>query len=139
MTRSKSLGLWCRWALEFSLVLLVLAGCGGGGGGGGGGSGGDQGTPPPPSTSTSATELNITIDSVTIASPPVVEFTVTNEDGVGFTGLTDGDLRFNIAKLMPGVNGDPSQWQNYIVRASGGAMQGSQERLRSGYPWGVTG
>jgi OmcA/MtrC family decaheme c-type cytochrome len=64
----------------------------------------------------SATELNITIDSVTIASPPVVEFEVTNEDGFAFPGLTTSDLRFTIAKLIPGGNGEPSQWQNYINR-----------------------
>jgi OmcA/MtrC family decaheme c-type cytochrome len=40
---------------------------------------------------------------------------VTNEDGIGFPGLTTGDLRFTIAKLMPGINGSPSSWQSYIV------------------------
>jgi OmcA/MtrC family decaheme c-type cytochrome len=133
LTGLKSLGLWCRRASGFCVVLLSLAGCGGGGGGG---NGGQQPPPGPPGTSSKAKELHITIDSVAIASPPVVRFTVTNENGLGFTGLADGDLRFNIAKLIPGI---PTQWQDYIVRASGGAVQGSQERLRSGYPWGKLG
>ena len=128
MIGAKSLGLWCRRLLGFSVVLLVVTACGGGGNGGQGSS------TNPPGTSLTATELNITVDSVTISSPPVVQFTVTNEDGLGFPGLTEDDLRFNIAKLIPGI---PTRWQDYIVRASGGATQGSQERLRSGYPWGT--
>ena len=126
MTWSKSLGLWCRRLLGFSIVLVTLAGCGGGSDGDKGPPG-PQGPPGPPGASPTATELNITVDSVTIASPPVVEFTVTNEDGVGFPGLTDSDLRFNIAKLIPGI---PTQWQDYINRDSDGATQGTQERFR---------
>ena len=53
------------------------------------------------------------------------------------TGLTEADLRFNIAKLMPGANGDPAAWQNYINRSRGGAVQGSQERLATGYAFGT--
>ena len=59
----------------------------------------------PPGASAPATELNISIDSVTVASPPVVEFTVTDQDGSAYPGLTDNDLRFNIAKLIPGASG----------------------------------
>ena len=111
--------------MGFSIVLVVtLAGCGGGSDGDKGPPG-PQGPPGPPGVSPTATELNITVDSVTIASPPVVEFTVTNENGVGFPGLTGNDLRFNIAKLIPGI---PTQWQNYIVRVRDGAIQGTQER-----------
>ena len=124
MTWSKLLGLWCRRLLGFSIVLVTLAGCGGGSDGDKGPPG-PQGPPGPPGASPTATELNITVDSVTIASPPVVEFTVTNEDGIGFPGLTGSDLRFNIAKLIPGF---PTQWQNYIVRVRDGAVQGTQER-----------
>jgi OmcA/MtrC family decaheme c-type cytochrome len=84
----------------------------------------------------SATELNITVDSVSIASPPVVEFTVTDQDGDGFPGLTGSDLRFNIAKLIPVANGNPSQWQDYILRERDGAVQGTQERDRTGSAFG---
>ena len=79
----------------------------------------------------------MTITGVTINSPPVVNFTVTNQAGVGMAGLTAADLRFNIAKLVPGSNGEPSTWQNYINRASGGAVQGSQERSAAGYAFGT--
>jgi len=85
----------------------------------------------------SATALTISITSASVSSPPVVNFRVTNQDGASVTGLTDADLRFNIAKLVPGTFGNPYKWQNYINRASGGAVQGSQERLRSGFPWGT--
>ena len=138
MTRLISLGLWGRYVLGSFLLLLIISGCGGGGGTGSQGLTGPAGPPGPPGVAPpAATTLNFSITSVTIASPPVVNFTVTNEDGYGYPGLTSTDLRFNIAKLTPGTNGDPSRWQNYIVRASGGAMQGSQERDRSGYPWGT--
>ena len=133
MARSKSFALRCGRFLEVSLVLLALSGCGGNG------DQGPAGPPGPPGASATpaASELNIVINSVAVASPPVVNFTVTNEDGVAYPGLTDSDLRFNIAKLIPGANGDPSRWQDYIIRANNSAMQGSQERLGSGYAWGA--
>jgi OmcA/MtrC family decaheme c-type cytochrome len=98
-----------RLVLAALIAMVVLAGCNG-----------DDGAPGPAgppgiSAPPSATTLDITIDDVTIQSPPVVQFTVTNEDGIGFPGLTTGDLRFTIAKLMPGVYGSPSSWQSYIV------------------------
>ena len=101
----------CRLVLAALIAMVVLAGCDGEDG-----APGEQG-PPGISAPPSATTLDITIDDVTIQSPPVVQFTVTNEDGIGFPGLTTGDLRFTIAKLMPGVSGSPSSWQNYIVRS----------------------
>jgi OmcA/MtrC family decaheme c-type cytochrome len=81
---------------------------------------------------TTATSLTIDVTSVTINSPPVVNFTVTNQDGFGVTGFAASDLRFNIAKLVPGTSGGPSTWQNYINRASSGAVQGTQERASTG-------
>jgi OmcA/MtrC family decaheme c-type cytochrome len=118
--------------IVFGLSLLagmsLLAACSGDDGANG--PAGPQGVPGT-SLSSSATELTIKIDGVTVASPPVVNFTVTNEAGQGFTGFTndDGSLRFNIAKLTPGSLGDPSTWQNYIESVSKtGAMRGSQER-----------
>ena len=70
----------------------------------------------------------MTITSASVSSPPVVNFTVTNETGAGMNGIVATDLRFNIAKLTPGPNGEPSAWQNYInIAAAGGAVQGSQE------------
>jgi OmcA/MtrC family decaheme c-type cytochrome len=53
------------------------------------------------------------------------------------SGLTAADLRFNIAKLAPGLNGEPAAWQNYINRANGGALEGSQERSGAGFAFGT--
>ena len=115
-----------------SLLALALAGCNGGGSGGGAGP-----AVPHPSGGVDATALNITITGVTINSPAVVAFTVTNQAGAPMTNLAAADLRFNIAKLMPGSDGVPSTWQNYINRAVGGAVQGSQERSAAGYAFGT--
>ena len=70
--------------------------------------------PPGLTTTTTATSLDISINSVTINSAPVVEFSVKNEDGVPFVGVNSGDFSFTIAKLEPATNGNPSYWQNYI-------------------------
>ena len=130
-----------------ALLTLLLVGCSGSKGpSGSAGPQGPQGPQGPtgPVTTTigvaspsAATELTMSITSVTIASAPVVNFKVTNQDNVSVAGLISTDLRFNIAKLIPGTNGDSSAWQNYINRTSGGAVQGSQERNRSGFPWGA--
>lgn len=135
MSRSKIATLLGR-SLISSMLLLVIAGCSDGSDGAAGPLG-PPGPVGPPSGPPTATALNIVVDSVAINSPPVVQFTVTNEGGFAYPGLTGTDLRFNIAKLIPGTNGDSNQWQNYIVRASSGASQGAQERLRAGYPFGT--
>ena len=127
--------------LAVSFLALVLAGCGGGGS-----AGGTAQAPAAPDVTaagaaalTASTALNTTITGVTINSTPVVNFTVTNQAGVGMAGLGPSDLRFNIAKLVPGSNGGPSTWQNYINRSNGGAVQGSQERktTTAGYAFGT--
>jgi OmcA/MtrC family decaheme c-type cytochrome len=123
------LGLWySRRLLVLVTLMLALAGCGGGGSGDQGPVGPPGPGGPPGNTPPAATALNIVINSVTINSAPVVEFTVTNEGGFAYPSLTTNDLRFNIAKLIPGNNGDPTTWLNYIVRVSNGAMLGTQER-----------
>jgi len=116
-----------------SILALSLFGCSG-----------DDGAPGAPGATgpgvaplASSTALTFTITGVTIGSPPVVNFSVANQDGVAVAGFAQTDLRFNIAKLVPGSNGTPSKWQNYINRASSGAVQGSQERSRTGYSWGT--
>jgi OmcA/MtrC family decaheme c-type cytochrome len=66
---------------------------------------------------------------VSISSPPKVTFAVsdgakTNNPIVGLGASTQGStatrpsltyLRFALAKLVPGTNGSPSKWVNYIV------------------------
>lgn len=96
-----------------SALTLVLAGCSG--------NEGAQGTPGPGVTSPgAATALNITVTSATVSSAPVMKFTVTNEVGSKVAGLTLSDLRFAVAKLVPGSNGGPSKWQSYINTATSG-------------------
>jgi len=121
---------WFNLVVAGCLLAIGLAGCDG--------SNGAPGAPGAPGPGVAplagSTALNFTITSVSVKSPPVVNFSVTNQDGVAVAGFADTDLRFNIAKLIPGT---PTKWQNYINRASGGAVQGSQERFRTGYPWGT--
>ena len=93
------------------LAALLLAACSGNDGGQG--PAGAPGTPGV-ATASSAETLSVTVDKVTIASPPVVTLTLTNEDGVRFTGMTSSNIRFTIAKLVPENNGVPAHWQNYI-------------------------
>ena len=74
-----------------------------------------------------ALSMNVTVNSVTINSPPVVNFTVRDDAGVPVRGLGNTsrsstatvagltNLSFAIAKLVPGSDGNPSQWVSYIV------------------------
>jgi len=142
-----------RWTSIVGAVLLVAA-CGGGSGDAGpmgpAGPAGPRGDPgatgqPGPtgsvvtiaSNATPATDAQaaawaalapkVTISSVTIASKPVVNFTVTDANGAPVKGLTNTlqratdtvpsltNLAFAMAKLVPGTNGSPSKWVSYIV------------------------
>ncbi|MGD8570063.1 MAG: OmcA/MtrC family decaheme c-type cytochrome [Gammaproteobacteria bacterium] len=99
-----------EFAMAIAAIFILLAG-------GCTGSDGSNGAPGTPGANglpyvSDAQELAIQITSVTINSEPVVNFKVTNENGIGVTGLTTSGLRFNIAKLMAT---SPSQWQNYIL------------------------
>ena len=55
------------------------------------------------------------VPAVTINSPPKVNFAVFS-DGKVKTDLALSNVSFAIAKLVPGTNGDPDQWVNYIYR-----------------------
>lgn len=116
--------------IGFALLLiavLALAGCSGGGGSDGGGvTGGDtggtvtgNGLVDPGSLNFEQVGLNFTIDSASVASPPVVVFSVTTADGRGValdqTDVSGRALRFTIAKLVAGQNGDADHWQSYIL------------------------
>ncbi len=64
-----------------------------------------------------------TVTSVTIASPPVVKFWLKDASGSGIinmgtknaAGTALNNLRFALAKLVPGTNGSPDQWVSYMV------------------------
>jgi OmcA/MtrC family decaheme c-type cytochrome len=119
-----------QWG-QAALLAAVLAGCGGGS------DPAPAPTVPPPaatvqgsiaaasalaandSASNSSAPFTVLqgagVPAVVIASPPKVNFTVFS-DGAVKTGLNNTNLRFAIAKLVPGSNGDPDQWVNYIYR-----------------------
>jgi OmcA/MtrC family decaheme c-type cytochrome len=74
-----------------------------------------------------ALQPTVAVTSVTIASPPVVNFTVNDAYGrpvVGLGNTTQSstatlpsypNLAFSLAKLVPGAAGSPSKWVSYIV------------------------
>ena len=130
------------WLGLTALVISALAGCGGGGGGDA------QTTPPeptppssvgviigsntkPPSAADIATwkalDPQVTVNNVTIASAPVVDFTVTDAQGRAVVGLGNKsqsatatvagytNIAFTLAKLVPSTNGSPSKWVSYNV------------------------
>lgn len=68
-------------------------------------------------------KLDATITGVTVSSPPVVDFTVTDGNGNPAVGIAEGVVWFTFAKLMPGdtndppsVNGGLPYWQSYVNR-----------------------
>ena len=133
-----------------ALLSLGIAGCGGDDGaqgpagpqgptgpagppgppGGTGGSGGSAGivlSPQTPPATFAALDLVATVQSVTIASPPVVTFKLATTEGapvIGFgttsksstaTVASYPNLAFSLAKLIPASGGTPSKWVSYIV------------------------
>lgn len=64
---------------------------------------------------TTATAITGTIMSVTINDgSPVVDFMLVNQNGVPLKGLPAADISFAIAQLVPGQNGQSSNWNSYI-------------------------
>ena len=81
------------------------------------------------------------ITSATIASPPVVEFSVALADGTPVINLfVDNDARFTLAKLSADTATTFGGWRSYINRLSTGgegdalpqALQATYERASSG-------
>ena len=125
-----------RWGLA-ALLAIGIAGCGGDSG-----DGGDGTTPPPagavvtPAAVAAAVNTAVAVPTndtatnssapfaviqeaglpvATVNSPPKINFTVFS-DGAVKTGLTSANVSVAIAKLVPGTNGAPDQWVNYIYR-----------------------
>ena len=125
---------WCRvrwggWLRALALSAMV-AGCNGDNTG----STGPAGPPGPsgPSGDTAAPSLDITISGMTISGESVVDFTVTDGAGQPVTGLTTERLRFIVAKLLPGQNGDADGWQSYINRVEQpGVGPGTQPAIQA--------
>ena len=130
------------------LAAAALVGCGGGGSDGAPGATGPTGPagatgPTGPAGSNAVATVSVaalsasqwadanfsaTVTAVTIASPPVVTFKVSDAFGNPVSGLASNtsqsatatlpgytNVSFAIAKLVPGTNGDPSKWVSYIV------------------------
>lgn len=153
------------WGLGAVLSATLVA-CGGGGGGGedtGTGAGAAVGsggsatvavqTPTGPAIDAAtltadqwaALSLTGAVSGVTISSPPVVNFQVTDASGRGVSGLTQKDskggyanLAFAIAKLKPAdaATGYPNRWISYMVvttpAASAAAVPGFPETENDG-------
>ncbi len=128
---------WIRWGVT-ALMALAIAGCGGGGG--------DDGPVVPPgpsvrdqinaaaavpandsaSNSSSAFTVvqgaGVTAVTVPAAASPTTAASLTKvnfsvfSDGKVVSGIPIGSVSFAIAKLVPGTNGNPDQWVNYIYR-----------------------
>jgi OmcA/MtrC family decaheme c-type cytochrome len=113
---------------------VLLAACGGGGGGAdvapAPGPGVTAGSPAQAIAAAAANPANDTstntsssfavlqsagVPAVTVSSPPVVNFTVFS-GGKVVQGLTLANARFALAKLVPGVDGEPDQWVSYVYR-----------------------
>ncbi len=111
-----------------ALVTMSVTACGGSG------SDGQPGPPGPgtpiPVTSTAKSPA-VSIKRVTIASPPVVEFSVTDEKGTAFIAVDNP--RFTLAKLIPGTNGDTSRWQSYVNRleTAGSVGPGTENKVQA--------
>lgn len=115
------------------LVVLMLAGCDGDDG-----APGPAGPPGPPGGMTpvtigDATAVTATIDGVTIASPPVMRFTLADGGGFPVIGLPAGSVSFTIAKLVPGTDGNAGYWQSYIngVEAANGIGPGTEDQVQA--------
>jgi len=97
---------------------------------------GNQGTAGPAGVVTApiaeATALNIAITGVTVASPPSVTFRLTDELGRSIRGLTADDVRFTMAKLVPGTLGNSASWQSYINISASGAAGTAVQATREG-------
>ncbi len=128
---TKSSSQWTRLAAAGLLAVAALAGCGGGGDGAAGAPGapGAPGLPGAPGKDLTAV-VNLatvsaadwaaltpvaTVSSVVINSPPVVTFKVLDGYARPVVGLTTSQVRFSIAKLVPGADGSQSTWVSYMV------------------------
>ncbi len=103
------------------LAVLLLAACDGdtgppGPAGPPGPPGEPAPTPPPVTQAADASAIEATITGVTVSSPPVVEFTLEDGNGIPVVNLPASAMSFAIAKLVPGTDGERSAWQSYINR-----------------------
>ena len=90
------------------LMAVAVGGCGGGK---------STSTPATPDEIVSFAAVQDAGQSVVIVNgPPKVNFAVYSANQALKTDLTLANVSFAIAKLVPGSNGNPDQWVNYIYR-----------------------
>jgi len=142
--------------LLMALAALGLAGCEGDTPGRG--SSGPVGPPGPPGSGgggnglpiASASEINVRVLQATVPEDgrPVVDLSLTDQDGRPLTGLPAGSIGFVLARLEPGVAGKSSTWRAItrrteafpgtdptppeLVTGTGPANQGYTETATSG-------
>ncbi|MCJ7558022.1 MAG: OmcA/MtrC family decaheme c-type cytochrome [Gammaproteobacteria bacterium] len=120
-------------AIGLTGLLLGLSGCGSDGDDGATGPAGDPGPVGPPGSPVSGiidytdpsavaalvaqgNRLVAEITTATIASPPVVTFTLATADGKAIAGFAASNTRYALAKLLPGSGNEFGGWQSYINR-----------------------
>ncbi|WP_455235129.1 OmcA/MtrC family decaheme c-type cytochrome [Thiogranum longum] len=117
------------------VLALGIAACGGDDG-----DDGDPGPPGPPgagaggvnAATVPSDQFAAEITGVSVASPPVVTFTLeTSSDsafpGININGLQLSNVRFYMAKLVPSVNGEPSRWVDYTTRDNSGTFEANED------------
>jgi OmcA/MtrC family decaheme c-type cytochrome len=103
-----------------------VAACGGSGRSGSGGTVGPPGPTGPTGTGSAIaiSQADTVIVTINVASvdkttmKPTVTFSLTNSEGKPLDGLQAANVRFTFAKVIPGVNGVPSEWRSYISRVN---------------------
>ena len=117
------------------ILVLALAGCSGDDGAPGpAGPPGPPGPPPPPPVidATDAASIEAEITSVTVSSPPVVEFALQETGGTPVVNLPASAISFKVAKLVPGTDGNASAWQSYLnVIEQPGVGPGTEEKAQA--------
>ncbi len=118
------------------LVSVLIAGCDG--------SDGADGAPGLPASVdiANATAINAVINSAAASSgsPVITTFTLTDDNGNPVKNLPASAISFNLAKLVPGTDGNPSAWQSYInVIEQPGVGPGTEEQLQAATENGNTG
>jgi OmcA/MtrC family decaheme c-type cytochrome len=120
-----------------AIFTVILAGCDGDDGAPGPqgeqGEPGEPGAPVPLPTVDEAAVINAEITGVTVASPPVVEFTLTDDRGQGLVGLPGSAIGFTFAKLVPGTDGNADAWQSYIntIEEANGLGSGTEDQIQA--------
>jgi OmcA/MtrC family decaheme c-type cytochrome len=137
-----------------ALMAAALAGCAGSDGKqgiqgppGDSGGPGPEGPPGPPGPGSGAGAIGSadvifpTITGVTIGSPPVVNFRLADSKGNPLQGLAASDLRFTLARLVPGAGGASSNWRSYksVLATPAPGFAGTQPAEQATYENGANG